>query len=608
MGDARTPFVHRPARRDRTPYCQEVFATFGATLLSENVTRFRFWAPISKRVALDIEGTDPISMRKLEGGWFEAEAHCGPGTAYRFRVAADLTVPDPASRALRGDAYGHSLVVDPHSYHWRSTKWRGRPWAEAVFYELHVGALGGFVGVKRLLPELVDLGITAVELMPISAFPGKLNWGYDGVMPYAPSPAYGTPDELNELIDTAHGLGLMMFLDVVYNHFGPEANFLDAYASSFFREDAENAWGRAIDFRRPEVRRFYTENALYWLEEFRFDGLRFDAVHAISHPDWLDETAAEIRARFEPQRMVHLVLENDDNIASHMRHGFFNAQWNDDAHHAFHVLLTGETDSYYKAYADEPASMLARCLGEGYAYQGQPSPNRGGKPRGTPSRDLSPSAFVTFLQNHDQIGNRAFGERLITLADPRALEAAILVQLLSPQIPLIFMGEEDASRTPFLYFAEHNAEIAQSIREGRKREFRHIAAVGDELPDPNDAATFQKSIPTPDPDIAGERRAFYRRLLATRRRYIMPRLDGAKSIGALAIGKAAVVARWKLADGNVLAIVCNLAKEPVIWEAPLGDHIFQSSEGVHQALTGGVLPGYTAVAVIDGRASERAPS
>jgi maltooligosyltrehalose trehalohydrolase len=586
----------------RAPTC----STFGATLLGEDATRFRFWAPALEHVALEIEGSDPIAMRSLEDGWFEVEAACGPGAAFKFRVSPDITVPDPASRAVRGDAYGHSLVVDPRSYRWRNTNWRGRPWADAVFYELHVGAFGGFAGVKGFLPELVELGITAVELMPINAFPGKLNWGYDGVLPYAPSPAYGTLDELKDLIDTAHGLGLMMFLDVVYNHFGPEASFLDAYAPHFFREDKPSPWGHAIDFRRPQVKRFFTENAIYWLEEVRFDGLRFDAVHAIHHPDWLDETAAEVRARLEPDRAVHLVLENDDNIASHMRDGFFNAQWNDDIHHAFHVLLTGETDSYYSAYADSPALMLARCLAEGFAYQGQPSTNRGGKPRGTPSRDLQPSAFVTFLQNHDQIGNRALGERLTVLADPKALEAAIFVQLLCPQVPLIFMGEENASTTPFLFFAEHNDEIAQAMREGRKREFEHLAAAGDDLPDPNDAATFQRSIPEPDPARASERRAFYQRLLAIRRRYITPRLDETSSIGAQAIGKAAVAARWKLADGSILAIVCNLSKDPVICEAPRGDLVFQSSEGAHQELLSGHLPGYAALAVISERPAVKA--
>ena len=308
---------------------------FGARPVDRATTRFRFWAPALRSVALEVEGLGPIAMRPLEDGWFEAEAPCGAGAAYRFRVGKELAVVDPAARALRGGVFGHAVVTNSHSYRWRNTNWKGRPFTDCVFYELHVGAFGGFAGVAAALPRLADLGVTAVELMPISAFPGDRNWGYDGVLPYAPQPSYGSPDELRALIDAAHGLGLMVFLDVVYNHFGPAGNFLNHYAPHFFWEDAPTLWGSAIDFRRPEVRRFFTENAIYWLEEFRFDGLRFDAVHAITHPDWLDETASEIRARLEPHRSVHLVLENDDNVADHMRGGFFDAQWNDDVHHVF---------------------------------------------------------------------------------------------------------------------------------------------------------------------------------------------------------------------------------------------------------------------------------
>jgi maltooligosyltrehalose trehalohydrolase len=571
---------------------------FGATLLDRQRTRFRFWAPALQQVALEIEGLGPIAMKPLANGWFEAEAPCGAGAAYKFRVADDLAVTDPAARAVRGDAYGHSIVMDPHSFQWRNLAWRGRPWAETVFYELHVGAFGGFKGVTDALPRLAGLGVTAVELMPISAFPGKLNWGYDGVLPYAPSSFYGAPDELKELVDAAHGLGLMMFLDVVYNHFGPEGNYVDVYAPPFFRRDVENAWGRAIDFGRAQVRRFYTENAFYWLQEFRFDGLRFDAVHAIAHPDWLDETAAELRARLEPERIVHLVLENDDNVAGHMRDGFFNAQWNDDGHHVLHVLLTGETMGYYGAYADHPAARLARCLAEGFVYQGEPSPSRDGERRGTPSADLPPSAFVLFLQNHDQVGNRAFGERLTALADRRALEAAIALQLLCPQIPLIFMGEEDASKSPFLFFAEHNEQLAQSIREGRKREFDAVANAREELPDPGAIATFDRSIPSPDPHLAEARFDLYRRLLALRSARIAPRLQGARSLGAQALGRAAVVARWRLGDGKRLTIASNLDRVPVTCPRPDGEFLFESSPDACEIARMGMLPAKTTVAAL----------
>jgi maltooligosyltrehalose trehalohydrolase len=570
---------------------------FGATLVSARETRFRFWAPALQRVLLEVEGLDPIRMRRLKDGWFESYAPCGVGAAYKFRISDNLCVADPAARAMRGDATGHSLVTDPGAYRWRNDAWRGLPWTDTVFYELHVGAYGGFAGVTQALPELAELGITAVELMPIASFPGRLNWGYDGVLPYAPSPSYGTPEDLKELIDTAHGLGMMVFLDVVYNHFGPEGNFLDVYAPPFFRNDVENAWGRAIDFRHPQVRRFYTENALYWLEEFRFDGLRFDAVHAITHPDWLDETAAELRGRLEKHRAVYLVLENDDNVASHMRDGFFEAQWNDDCHHALHVLLTGETDSYYAAYADAPAHLLARCLCDGFAYQGEPSCNRSGEPRGTPSGDLPPSAFVAFLQNHDQIGNRAWGERLTTLTRQEALEAAIALQLLCPQIPLIFMGEETASRSPFLFFAEHNEEIAGSIRDGRKREFKY-EAMDHELPDPNATETFERSVPQPDDIGRQARRSLYRQLLALRRAFIAPRIQGASAIEACALSRAAIMARWRLGDGSTLTIACNLAK-PVRCLVPEGIRLFASTEKAYQELNEGLLSGFTTVALLN---------
>ncbi|MGB6286245.1 MAG: malto-oligosyltrehalose trehalohydrolase, partial [Xanthobacteraceae bacterium] len=395
---------------------------FGANLVGKEQTRFRIWAPGQQELSLAVEGHGPLAMTAGAGGWFEATANCGPGTRYWYLLQDSTAVPDPASRAQSGDVHGPSIVVDPAAYHWRNENWRGRSWERAVLYELHAGVLGGFAGVARELPRLADLGITAIELMPIAEFPGARNWGYDSTLLFAPESSYGTPNQLKALIDAAHEHDLMIFLDVVYNHFGPDGNYLGAYAPKMFRSDATTPWGPAIDFRLREVRRFFTENALYWLIEYRFDGLRFDAVHAITESDWLDEMAAEVRARIR-DRNVHLVLENDDNTASHLA-GDFDAQWNDDGHHVLHALLTGEYQGYYRDYGNNPAALLARCLKEGFAYQGERSPHRGGKPRGTPSADLPPTAFVLFLQNHDQIGNRAFGERLTQLAHPQALEAA----------------------------------------------------------------------------------------------------------------------------------------------------------------------------------------
>jgi malto-oligosyltrehalose trehalohydrolase len=578
---------------------------FGATLIAPDRTAFRFFAPAQSAVTVEIDGMRPVPMRRCRDGWFEAEAACGAGARYRFRLASGEAVPDPASRAQAGDVHDPSIVVDPRAYEWRHPEWQGRPWREAVLYELHVGALGGFGAVARELPRLADLGITGIELMPIADFPGRWNWGYDGVLPYAPDATYGTPDDLKALIDAAHARGLMVFLDVVYNHFGPDGNYLGICAPCFFRNDITTPWGPAIDFRRREVRRFFTENALYWLIEYRFDGLRFDAVHAISEPDWLDEMASTVRASVENGSQVHLVLENDANVAEHLRKNF-DAQWNDDVHHALHVLLTGETEGYYADYADDPARRLARGLAEGFVYQGEASRYRDGVRRGTACTDLPPTAFVLFLQNHDQIGNRPFGERLAAIVDPAALEAAIALQMLAPQIPLMFMGEEDASRTPFYFFTDHPEPLAQAVRDGRRREFTKFSAFADPalretIPDPNSPSSFEGSVPRPEPGHGAARRELYRRLLAVRSAEIVPRLAGTRSLGAAVLGSAAVQATWRLGDGSVLTIAVNLGAEPAKTSAPPGRTLFESAAGACARLRAGLLSPRSAVAFLEAR-------
>jgi maltooligosyltrehalose trehalohydrolase len=575
---------------------------FGANLIAPDRTHFRIWAPAQRRVSLAIAGRPHLPMTRNADGWFDTEVDCGAGTHYRYVLQDGTPVPDPAARAQADDVHGASIVVDAAAYRWRQTEWRGRPWRDAIIYELHAGLLGGFAGVARELPRLAELGFTAIELMPIAEFPGARNWGYDGVLPFAPQSSYGSPDQLKALIDAAHAHGLMIFLDVVYNHFGPDGNYLHLYAPQMFRDDVATPWGPAIDFRRHEVRRFFTENALYWLIEYRFDGLRFDAVHAISDPHWLDEMAAEVRRTVGPQRQVHLVLENDDNTASHLARDF-DAQWNDDGHHVLQVLLTDEHEGYYADYADAPAARLARCLKEGFVYQGEPSAYRDGKRRGTPSARLPPTAFVLFLQNHDQIGNRAFGERLTVLARPEALEAAIALQLLCPQMPLVFMGEEAASLSPFLFFTDHNPEIAQAVREGRRREFARFAGFYDpqhlaKIPDPNAPATFEQSRPLPHPSNAEKRAKLYRHLLALRRSEIVPRLDGAYALDASAVGSAAVLARWRMGDGAVLTLASNFAADPAAIPAQPQRLLFSSCESAARAARAGCLEPYTTVALL----------
>ncbi len=529
--------------------------SFGTQTLTPTRVAFRLWAPSCAAVSLLIEHREPLAMTATRAGWFELATECGAGSRYRFVLEDGQQVPDPASRQQDIDAHGWSVVVDPNAFRWRHDDWLGRPWNEAVIYELHVGIYGGFAGVTAKLAELAALGVTAVELMPIAQFPGARNWGYDGVLPFAPAAAYGTPDELKTLIDTAHGLGLMVLLDVVYNHFGPDGNFLHAYAKEFFREDKQTGWGAALDFRRKPVREFFIENALYWLLEYRFDGLRLDAVHAIGDPDFLLELAHRVREMAPPPRQVHLIVENEDNSArlldDEIAQGF-DAQWNDDGHHCLHVLLTGEQEGYYADYGGDTSARLARCLAEGFVYQGEHSAHCG-RERGEPSYALRPTAFVLFLQNHDHIGNRAFGERLLSLSRADAFRAAAALVLLSPQIPLLFMGEEIGAREPFLFFTDHRPELAELVRDGRRREFAKFAAFaqnenGRTLPDPNDVATFEASRPQTNPESALWR-AFYRDLLSLRREHVVPGLAQVNLRESKALGRAAVSVAWRSGDG-----------------------------------------------------------
>jgi maltooligosyltrehalose trehalohydrolase len=544
-------------------------------MLDAQHTRFALWAPDAFYVSVELENGKSIAMLPQADGWFETEVKCPAGTRYRYNIDGEMDVPDPASRAQASDVHGWSLVVDPLAYTWRHANWQGRPWHEAVIYEVHVGAMGGYAEVEKHLPRLAELGVTAIELMPLAQFPGERNWGYDGVLPYAPQSSYGSPEQLKHLVDSAHEHGLAVILDVVYNHFGPDGNYLGQYAKGFFQEDVHTPWGAGIDFERREVRNFFLDNALMWLLEYRFDGLRLDAVHAIDNPGFLQELAHRVRQQVDTGRQVWLVLENELNQASLLKEDF-DAQWNDDFHNVLHVLLTGETDAYYSDFAQDPTTKLARCLGEGFIYQGHTT--RHGHERGEPSADLPPTAFVAFLQNHDQVGNRALGERLHQLCSPQALKAATALLLLSPMIPLMFMGDEANASEPFLFFTDHHGELAEAVREGRRNEFADFAAFHDperreRIPDPNALSTFAQSAPviadTPHAEL-------YRQLLGLRHRHIVPHLPGAVALGAHVLAYAAVSARWRLGNGSLLQIDLNLsatpldhpATAPVLFETP----------------------------------------
>jgi maltooligosyltrehalose trehalohydrolase len=436
-------------------------------------------------------------------------------------------------------------------------------------------------------------------LMPLSEFPGRRNWGYDGVLPFAPESAYGTPEDLKSLVQTAHEKGLMVFLDVVYNHFGPEGNYLSRYAPQFFTDRYDTPWGAAINFDGEgsgHVRDFFIHNAMYWLEEYNFDGLRLDAVHAIndaSEKHFLFELAERVRRGPARDRHVHLVLENEANVASYLR-GHYDAQWNDDLHHALHVVITGESAGYYADYADAPVQRLGRSLCEGFAYQGEQSYR--GETRGEPSADLPASAFVSFVQNHDQVGNRMYGERIGHLAPPEAVRAAAEIYLLAPQIPMLFMGEEWNSDSPFPFFCDFGPDLALLVAQGRREEFSEFFDPGDDgrIPDPGAEDTFRTAVldwaSLEEPEHEAHLK-LYGELLALRRAKILPRLAGIPGGEAAykIVDDRGLSVRWTLGDGSQLALLANLGPEPLEGpEWPPGGRLYASEEvtGHRQELPG----------------------
>ncbi len=563
---------------------------FGARLNADGSALFRLWAPAAQRVDLVRVGgreAGDHAMQSLADGWFELQSErAEANTRYAFRIDGGLVVPDPASRCNPDDVHGASALTDPLAFEWPDDGWPGRPWHEAVIYELHLGCFtpgGSFKAAIDRLDDLVALGVTAIELMPVADFAGQRGWGYDGVLPFAPEASYGTPEELKQLVAAAHERGLMVLLDAVYNHFGPDGNFLHAYAPAFFNPAVPTPWGAAINFdsaHNRTVRDFFIHNALYWIDEFHLDGLRIDAVHAMhdsSVPHFVDELAQAVRAGPGLERHVHVILENDVNDAQRLARDaagkpqLADAQWNDDVHHTLHVMVSGETDGYYVDFAAEPQRLFGRALAEGFAYQGDPSAYREGELRGTPSSHLPPLAFVNSMQTHDQVGNRAFGERIATLAGAAgrtdALRALVACVLLAPSPPMLFMGEEWAATTPFLYFCNFEGDLAAAVTRGRRGEFGRFArfadaAVRDSIPDPNAVDSFVASKlewREREREPHAHWLAFYSDLLRRRHASLVPWLAGARS-GALALPAPGTLRiSWPLADGRHWHLLAQLA-------------------------------------------------
>lgn len=515
---------------------------------------FATWAPGARHIAVEL-GRQPIALEKLEEGYWAGRFDAPAGSSYSILVDGSR-IPDPASRLQRDDVHGPSILVDHDAYPW-TVPWSGRAWHEAVIYEMHVGTFtreGTFAAAAAKLDRLAELGITALEIMPVGQWSGSRGWGYDGVLPFAPHPAYGTPDDFKAFVERAHGLGLMVLLDVVMNHFGPDGAYIHRLAPEFFTRSRHTPWGAAVDFNRQAVRSFWIDCALMWLEDYHLDGLRLDAVHQITGPGsdrFFDDLSQAVRS-LDLGRPLHLVVEDERNEPWLRENGRYDASWNDDFHHAVHTALTGESQGYYVSFAVDPVGDLCLALERGHVEEGQSRPGLK-RPRGAPSAHLPPTAFVNAIQTHDQVGNRARGERLISLADPAAVEIAFALLLISPYIPMIFMGEERGARTPFLFFADYKGELGEKVRQGRAEEFAEIAELAGNVPDPTALETFEASkLNWDDTAEARHWRKTTRACLAFRAAHTVPLVaSGQKETQVHRTSDRALYARWSFAAGTL---------------------------------------------------------
>lgn len=564
MGSDNDPAIHWTRAAEITAGARWLGAE-----VQQNGVRFTVWAP--KATTLDVELLDASGaiggywrlQRERDGVHHGVVAGLSAGARYRYRLNERASYPDPWSRSQPAGVHGPSEVVDLQSFSWSDSAWTGLDRDQLVIYEVHVGTYtpeGTFAALAEQLPEIRQLGVTAIELMPIAEFPGRRNWGYDGVYPFAPSHCYGGPAGLQRLVDAAHRLGLGVILDVVYNHFGPDGNYLRYFADDFFTARHATPWGEAINYDGPNsqyVRAMIIQNACYWLTAYHLDGLRLDATHAIvdeSPTPVVAELTEAARRAVGSARAVVLIAEDARNdvrlVRPRSKGGFeLDAVWADDFHHAVHVLVTGEREGYYLDYAGT-ADEVARTISSGFLSQGLPSAYLG-TPRGTTVTDEPSTAFVFCIQNHDQIGNRAFGERLNLLvsADVYAVSSALL--LLVPETPLLFMGQEFAARSPFLFFTDHRPEIGQQVTRGRRREFARFAAFRDparqeQIPDPQAEETFDRSkLDLTERQTNAGVYLLYKDLLHLRRHDPVLSAHDRRRTRAIAIGSHCVVVhRW----------------------------------------------------------------
>lgn len=544
--------VTKPARR----------LPVGAEALPGGGVHFRVWAPRRARVEVVFEGNadSAFELEREEGGYFSALVERA-GALYRFRLdGEDYLYPDPASRFQPEGPHGPSRVVDPASFRWTDAGWKGASLKGQVIYELHVGAFtreGTFDAAARELKELADLGVTCVELMPVAEFPGRFGWGYDGVCLYAPAHLYGEPDDLRRFVNEAHNVGVAVILDVVYNHLGPDGNYLAQFSADYFTERHKTEWGDGINFdgeRSKHVREFFLSNARQWVEEYHFDGLRLDATQSIkddSTEHFLAALTREVRDAARGRETI-IVGENEPQDARLLRPtesgGYgLDGLWNDDFHHTALVALTGRIEAYYSDYRGTPQEFVSSAK-YGFLYQGQRYKWQR-KRRGTPTYGLAPETFINFIENHDQIANSARGARLHQLTSAATLRAMTALLLLSPQTPMLFMGQEFASSAPFLYFADHEPELASKVLRGRAEflaQFRSISTreTRDNLQDPADASTFERcKLDFKERETQREVYELHRDLLRLRREDATFSAQESRSIDGAVLGSEAFVLR-----------------------------------------------------------------